>query len=165
MKNAYVLEHHHGDDGTLSEGMILRDISNQRFEALAKAGLIREASADEVKAGYKPPFTPEGDERQGAGVEIDLNAPGNEAARKVADEAQRYINQLRNDHDRALDAERDRADAAEKAQAAAEQELEAVRKAANEDREAAQAEIADLKTKLAQAPANKQAPKAQNKAS
>ena len=56
MKNAYVLEHHYGDDGSVTEGMILVDVSTKRFDALEKAGLVREASDDEVKAGYVPPF-------------------------------------------------------------------------------------------------------------
>lgn len=53
MKNAYVLEDHHGDDGTVRAGAILRDLSDQRFETLKKRGLVREATAAELgnKAG------------------------------------------------------------------------------------------------------------------
>ena len=54
MKNAFVLEHHLGDDGTVSEGMILTDVSDQRFKHLEQRGLVREATAAEVKAGYRP---------------------------------------------------------------------------------------------------------------
>lgn len=60
MKNAYVVHHHLGDDGNVTEGMILRDISQKRFDALRKRGLVREATADEVKAGHKPPFVASG---------------------------------------------------------------------------------------------------------
>lgn len=48
MKNAYVMVDHHGDDGTVREGAILRDVTGERFAALEKAGLVREASAAEV---------------------------------------------------------------------------------------------------------------------
>lgn len=59
MKNAYVTDHHYGDDGAVDVGMILVDVTQKRFDALEKAGLVREATADEVKAGYKPPFAPD----------------------------------------------------------------------------------------------------------
>jgi hypothetical protein len=54
MKNAYVTEHHSGDDGTVDVGMILLDVSNKRFGELEKLGLVREATPEEVKAGYQP---------------------------------------------------------------------------------------------------------------
>lgn len=59
MRNAFVLQHHHGDSGNAPEGSILRNLSNTRFDALAKRGLIREATKEEMEAGYRPPFEPE----------------------------------------------------------------------------------------------------------
>lgn len=56
MKNAYVLEHHFGDDGNVAEGQILTDVSEKRFHALEKLGIIREATDDEVKTGTVIPF-------------------------------------------------------------------------------------------------------------
>lgn len=56
MKNAYVTSDHYGDNGSVSEGMILEDITQKRFDALEKKGLVREATAAEVKEGYKAPF-------------------------------------------------------------------------------------------------------------
>jgi len=61
MKNGYVLEHHRGDNGTVDEGMILVDMTTQRFAELEKKGLVREATADEVEKGYTPPFRAEMD--------------------------------------------------------------------------------------------------------
>lgn len=55
-KNAYVIEHHHGDDGTVSEGKILRDITTKRFDELEKKGLVREATDAEVEAGDQHAF-------------------------------------------------------------------------------------------------------------
>lgn len=60
MKNAIVLVDHLGDDGTVTTGMILKDVQTKRFDHLEKRGLVREATAEEVKAGYKPPFEAEG---------------------------------------------------------------------------------------------------------
>lgn len=54
MKNAYVLDDHFGDDGYVVAGMILTDVSNKRFGELEQRGLVREAKAEEVKAGYQP---------------------------------------------------------------------------------------------------------------
>ena len=36
MKNAYVLEHHYGDDGDTPAGSILVDVSTKRFDELEK---------------------------------------------------------------------------------------------------------------------------------
>nr|WP_047166897.1 hypothetical protein [Sphingomonas sp. Y57] len=83
MKNAYVLEHHHGDDGVVSEGMILRDVAAKRFEALEKAGLVREATADEVKKGYAPSIEPDPSKEKGEG-EKNAKEPAN---KKAADPA------------------------------------------------------------------------------
>lgn len=50
-KNAMVLDDHFGDDGFVTAGRILKDVATKRFEDLEKKGLIREATAEEVKAG------------------------------------------------------------------------------------------------------------------
>jgi len=55
-KNALVLDDHFGDDGHVFAGKILRDIDQKRFDALEKKGLVREATAAEVKAGDKINF-------------------------------------------------------------------------------------------------------------
>jgi len=85
MKNAFVLSHHHGDDGTVDIGMILTDVTEQRFSALEKQGLVREATAAEVKAGYQPPFTEGGeltaDEAEG---EKKAKEPANKKAKEPA---------------------------------------------------------------------------------
>lgn len=54
MKNAFVTSDHHGDNGTVREGMILRDMAQKRFDELEKIGLVREATAEEVEKGYEP---------------------------------------------------------------------------------------------------------------
>lgn len=54
MKNAIVLVDHHGDDGTVRAGTILKDLSDQRFAALEKRGLIREAKAADTKSAPAP---------------------------------------------------------------------------------------------------------------
>jgi len=56
MKNALVLDDHFGDDGSVTAGMILKDITNTRFDELEKKGLVREATDKEVKAGSKHDF-------------------------------------------------------------------------------------------------------------
>lgn len=50
-KNAYVLEDHFGDDGHVTTGRILLDVSAIRFDKLEEQGLVREATPEEVKAG------------------------------------------------------------------------------------------------------------------
>ena len=55
-KNALVLDDHFGDDGYAPKGRILRDVTTKRFEQLEKKGLVREATADEVKAGDQIDF-------------------------------------------------------------------------------------------------------------
>lgn len=67
MKNAFVLQHHLGDDGVVDEGMILKDVATKRFEILEKAGLVREATDAEVEAGYQPKI----DEDESGGVLAD----------------------------------------------------------------------------------------------
>lgn len=56
MKNALVLDDHFGDDGSVTAGMILKDMTNNRFDELEKKGLVREATDKEVKAGSKHAF-------------------------------------------------------------------------------------------------------------
>lgn len=53
MKNAYVLDDHFGDNGSVTAGMILTDMANGRFDELEKKGLVREATEKEVKAGHQ----------------------------------------------------------------------------------------------------------------
>jgi hypothetical protein len=60
MKNAFVTDHHIGENGNVTEGMILENISDKRFETLEKKGLVREATAEEVENGFKAPFIPTG---------------------------------------------------------------------------------------------------------
>ena len=50
-KNALVLDDHFGDDGSVTAGMILKDVTTKRFDELEKKGLVREATPAEVKAG------------------------------------------------------------------------------------------------------------------
>ncbi|RKF23371.1 hypothetical protein D6851_02555 [Altericroceibacterium spongiae] len=61
MKNAYVLEDHHGDNGTVRTGWILRELTDTRFSALQKRGLIREATKKELdgKKANSPPANKE----------------------------------------------------------------------------------------------------------
>ena len=59
MKNAFVLVDHLGDDGNVSTGMILKDVNMKRFGELEKRGLVREATSEELRTGYKPPFEAE----------------------------------------------------------------------------------------------------------
>lgn len=80
MKNAFVLVDHHGDNGTVTEGMILKDVVTKRFDDLVKAKLVREATADEVKSGYAPPFKSEEAEKQ-------AGAPANKAAPRSANKS------------------------------------------------------------------------------
>jgi hypothetical protein len=184
MKNAYVLEHHLGDDGTVTEGMILTDITEKRFDALKKRGLVREATAEEVKAGYQPKIAAD----ESAGLDHD-RVLGLSHAQRVAAEAQTYIEQLVEEHAEALRAETERANAAESALAVAQGERDtltasltasdaalaearketAEMKTANEAAEKAlgdaRAEIAELQSAAKQdkAPANKKAADPANK--
>lgn len=84
MKTAYVLEHHLGDNGSVDEGMILEDISDKRFQALEKKGLVREATAAEIKEGYKAPFLASGTVI--AGEEVPAEG-GSKAAQEPANKA------------------------------------------------------------------------------
>ncbi len=80
MKNAYVLSHHHGDSGTATEGMILADLTDQRFNALEKKGLVREATAAEVKAGHQVPFEAGGETIGDEAAEKQAEKPENKKA-------------------------------------------------------------------------------------
>ena len=64
-KNAYVLDDHYGDNGSVTAGMILRDISSTRFTELEKKKLVREATTKEVDAGSQRTIDHHG---QSAGV-------------------------------------------------------------------------------------------------
>jgi hypothetical protein len=55
-KNAIVLGDHYGDDGHVTAGMILTNVSITRFKELEEKGLVREATAAEVKAGDQHTF-------------------------------------------------------------------------------------------------------------
>lgn len=82
MKNAYVLEHHYGDSGNAIEGTILIDVSEVRFAELEKKGLVREATAAEVKAGSQPAF-----EKDDTGAEADDKKKPEPSNKKAADPA------------------------------------------------------------------------------
>jgi hypothetical protein len=87
MKNAYVLSHHHGDNGTVSEGMILTDITDQRFNALEKQGLVRAATDAEVKEGSKIPFEESGQVIAGEAEEVEAEEPAEKQAREPENKA------------------------------------------------------------------------------
>jgi hypothetical protein len=85
MKNAFVKSDHHGDNGTVREGMILRDVTQKRFDELEKLGLVREATADEVKKGYRPEI--EADESKVDGDAKKQDQPENKKAAEPANKA------------------------------------------------------------------------------
>ena len=64
MTNAYVLDDHHGDSGTVRAGAVLLDVNEDRFGKLKGQGLAREASAAEVKAAQGDKDVPTADEKQ-----------------------------------------------------------------------------------------------------
>jgi hypothetical protein len=49
-KNAFVLRIHSNGAETFVERTVVEDMTNERFDALEKQGLVREATAAEVKA-------------------------------------------------------------------------------------------------------------------
>ncbi|HEX7856097.1 MAG TPA: hypothetical protein VF503_20650 [Sphingobium sp.] len=142
MKNAYVLEHHFGDDGGVDEGAILLDVTTKRFDDLEKKGLVREATAEEVKKGRKIPFERDTSDDEPKGkISPSLDDAVDAARREVlaaaqlrfddlselhadalADRDQRIADLLA-DHASALAAEKGRADEAEKSLAAVQQQL------------------------------------------
>jgi len=71
MKTAFVLVAHVGDRGRKDEGDVIPDLTNQRFEDLEKVGLVREATADEIKA-WKPRFEAEADEHPARTIVVDV---------------------------------------------------------------------------------------------
>ncbi len=77
-KNAYVLDDHYGDNGSVTAGMILRDISSTRFTELEKKKLVREATAKEVEAGSQRTIDP--DESKAEGGEKKAPEPANKKA-------------------------------------------------------------------------------------
>lgn len=86
MKNAMVLEHHYGDDGNVTAGMILTDMTSKRFEELEKRGLVREATAVEVRAGHQHAFDRDTSESDDGG-EKKAPAPSNKKAPEPANKA------------------------------------------------------------------------------
>ena len=90
MKNAYVIEHHLGDNGTVTEGMILSGITDKRFAELEKKGLVREATAEEVDKGFVPPFDASGVTLAGDAGDEDGNSggAGGETGEKAAQQPQ-----------------------------------------------------------------------------
>lgn len=87
MKNAFVLVDHLGDNGTVTEGMILKDVTTKRFDSLEKKGLVREATAAEVKEGYKPPFEASGVPTASESGEKQAAEPQNKKAPEPANKA------------------------------------------------------------------------------
>ncbi len=85
-KNAMVLDDHYGDNGSVTAGMILKDMSATRFKELEKKGLVREASAAEVKAGDQhsiesdPSKAIDGDLRDDGPTVVEFVAAGYPAA-------------------------------------------------------------------------------------
>lgn len=77
-KNALVLDDHFGDDGSVTAGMILKDMTTKRFDELEKKGLVREATAGEVKAGDQHEI--EADPTKDAGGEKQGEDPANKQA-------------------------------------------------------------------------------------
>jgi hypothetical protein len=82
MKNALVLEDHFGDDGSVTAGMILKDITGTRFDELEKKGLVREATDKEVKAGHQHAFEKDETEKADEGGGKEAPKPTNKQAPK-----------------------------------------------------------------------------------
>jgi hypothetical protein len=89
MKNAVVLVHHVGLSGNVAEGRILRDVTETRFKELEAAGLVREATADDLKAGDQHQFEKDTSvaEPAAAANEKAAPAPENKAAPAPANKA------------------------------------------------------------------------------
>lgn len=77
-KNAMVLDDHFGDDGFVTAGVILRDVTTKRFDELEKKGLVREATTKEVEAGDQHSI--ESDPSKDDGGEKDGKKPDNKQA-------------------------------------------------------------------------------------
>jgi len=168
MPNAYVLIHHFGDEGNVSEGMILRDLPSKRFNELEGRGLVREATAAELKAGYRPPFDREGDSggQLTAIQQVEALRAELAAATRRADEAEAARDQA---NERASAVEADLRDQqAQLADAlAANEALTGDLDTTRTDLDAARGAIDELTAaaaKAAEDPANKQAADPANKA-
>jgi Lon protease-like protein len=173
MKNALVLHQHLGDDGAVSEGMILRDITSKRFDILEKAGLIRQATDAEMKEGYKLPFVAEADEESDVVDHVSLAIDA--ARREVAEQAQSHIDQLKSAHADALRVESGKSAALAEQLASANARAQAAEdrlKSATAELEAANAAITEMSKKAAgsdggekqaEKPANKKAADPANK--
>ena len=88
-KNAMVLDDHFGDDGSVTAGMVLKDITTKRFDELEKKGLVREATAEEVEAGDQHAFEKDetGDADNSGEGEKKKPEPSNKQAPKPANKA------------------------------------------------------------------------------
>lgn len=80
MKNAYVLEDHFGDNGHARPDMVLTDVSEVRFAELERQGLVREATAAEVKEGSKHTIERDPTPAENAGDEKQAEKPENKKA-------------------------------------------------------------------------------------
>lgn len=115
MKNAFVMEHHLGDDGAVDVGMILAGISDKRFEALKRRGLVREATEKEVKEGYRPDFQKDRSADEPVEVKLSLSTADVEATlQRIRDETQTRFDDLNREHADQVTALTERAEAAEK---------------------------------------------------
>lgn len=115
MKNAYVMEHHLGDDGAVDVGMILVNIPDKRFEALKRRGLVREATDQEVKEGYRPDFPKDRSADERVEVKLSLSTADMEATlQRIRDETQTRFDDLTREHADEVKALTERAEAAEK---------------------------------------------------
>jgi phage terminase Nu1 subunit (DNA packaging protein) len=114
MKNALVLDDHHGDNGTVTAGMILRELPNKRFEELEKRGLVREATDKEVEAGDQHAFEKDRSEDDRVEVRLSLSTGDVEATlQRIRDETQTRFDELNREHADEVKALIERAEAAE----------------------------------------------------
>ena len=109
------MEHHLGDDGAVDVGMILVDISDKRFEALKRRGLVREATDKEVKEGYRPDFQKDRSADDRVEVKLSLSTADVEATlQRTREETQARFDDLTREHADEVKALTERAEAAEK---------------------------------------------------
>ncbi|MFZ2995945.1 hypothetical protein [Sphingobium sp.] len=169
MKDAIVLVQHLGDDGQVSEGQILTDMSNKRFEALEKNGLVREATRDEIEKGYTPELTVPGVDQAS---ETSFGGDQSELLdlRDKVDRQNETIEQMNRDAKQARDdiiTLTDQNAALSKArdgEAVRADDLDKALTDATKRAEAAEGKIAELESKAAEAPDNKKAADPANKA-
>lgn len=115
MKNALVIEDHHGDSGTVTVGMILRGVSNKRFDELEKRGLVREATNEEVEAGDQHAFEKDRSADERVEVKLSLSTADVEATlQRIRDETQTRFDDLTREHADEVKTLTERAEAAEK---------------------------------------------------